>query len=121
VLACWGREDEAEKVRAGGLFGAGLLKAGGGPLGQRVTGGRADRVDGPSPFAVLRRFDVQVGGLPAAVRKAAELAAVGALALVEQQVIRLALDPLAWLETESVRGRAHHLPGGSPPLSLAWM
>jgi hypothetical protein len=47
----------------------------------------------------------------------AELGAVRRLALAEQQVIRLALDPLAGLEAEGVRAR----PGGSPPLSLAWM
>jgi hypothetical protein len=49
-----------------------------------------------------------VGSLPASVRAPAELGAVGGLALAEQQVIRLALDPPAGLETE-------RLGTGTPP------
>jgi hypothetical protein len=43
------------------------------------------------------------------------------LALAEQQVIRLAFDALAGLEAESLGGGPHQRPGGSPPVSLAWM
>jgi len=43
---------------------------------------------------------VQVGGLAAAARRAAELGAVGGFALAEQQVVRLARDSLAVLEAE---------------------
>ena len=53
-----------------------------------------------------QQLRVQVGGFPAAVRGPAELGAVGGLALAEQQVIRLALDPLARLEAERFRARA---------------
>ena len=42
-----------------------------------------------------QQLRVQVGGFPAAVRGPAELGAVRGFALAEQQVIRLALDPLA--------------------------
>ena len=49
---------------------------------------------------------VQVGGFAAVTRAPAELGAIGGLALAEQQVIRLALDPLARLEAEGSRARA---------------
>jgi hypothetical protein len=44
------------------LLGAGLLGPGGEPLGQRVAGRGGARVDGPPPFAVFRRLQVQVPG-----------------------------------------------------------
>jgi len=59
-------------------------------------------------------FRPPLGGLPNAVPP-------GALRWAEQQVTRLALDHLAGLEPERLGARAHHRPGGSPPLSLAWM
>ena len=43
---------------------------------------------------------VQVGGFAAVARRAAELSAIGRFALAEQQIVRLALDGLAGLETE---------------------
>ena len=49
---------------------------------------------------------VHVGGFPAAVRVPAEVGAIGRLALTEQQVIRLTLNPLARLEPERSRARA---------------
>ena len=58
---------------------------------------------------------VQVGGFPAAIRVPAELGAVGGLALAEQQVVRFALDPLARLETESLRARAPPATGRLSP------
>ena len=51
---------------------------------------------------------VQVGGFAAAARGPAQLSAVGAFALAEQQVIRLTLDRLAGLEAE-------RLGAGAPP------
>jgi hypothetical protein len=53
---------------------------------------------------------IQVGGLAAVARRAAELGAVGSFTLAEQQVIRFALDPLAMVEAQ--RSRA-----GAPPAS----
>ena len=53
---------------------------------------------------------VDVGGFPAVIGVPAELGAVGGLALAEQQVIRLALDPLPRLKAEGLRA-------GTPPLS----
>ena len=41
VLSRWGGEDQPQRVGAGVLLGAGLLDAGGEPLGERVAGGRA--------------------------------------------------------------------------------
>ena len=64
---------------------------------------------------------VHVGGFPAGIRVPAELGAIGRLALTEQQVIRLALDPLAGLETDGLRARAPPPAGWFSPLSLAWM
>ena len=55
-----------------------------------------------------QQLRVHVGGFPAVARGPAELGAVGGLALAEQQVIRLALDPLAGLEAEGFRA-------GAPP------
>ena len=49
---------------------------------------------------------VYVGGLAAASRAPAQRGAVGGLALAEQKVIRLALNPLTWLEPEGFRARA---------------
>src|SRR5689334_21065918 len=51
---------------------------------------------------------VQISGLAAAVGRPAQLGAVGGLALAEQQVVRLTLDPLARLEAERFRA-------GTPP------
>ena len=62
VLARRRGEDQPERVGAGVLLGAGLLDAGGEPLGERVAGGRAARVDRPAELAVLRRFYVEVPG-----------------------------------------------------------
>ena len=55
-----------------------------------------------------QQLRVQVGGFAAVARRPAQLGAVGGLALAEQQVIRLALDPLAGLEAEGLRA-------GAPP------
>jgi hypothetical protein len=49
---------------------------------------------------------VQISGFAAVARGTAQLRAVGAFALAEQQVIRLALDRLAGLESEGLRSRA---------------
>ena len=49
-----------------------------------------------------QELSVEVGGFAAVIRVPAELGAVGGLALAEQQVVRLALDPLAALEAESL-------------------
>jgi hypothetical protein len=68
-----------------------------------------------------KQLRVDVGGLAAAGRGAAELRAVGGLALVEQQVIRFPVNFLAALQTESFRTRSPPAARGSPPLSLAWM
>ena len=58
---------------------------------------------------------VHVGGFPAVIRVPAELGAVGGLAFAEQQVVRLALDPLARLETEGLRARARPPAGRLSP------
>ena len=58
---------------------------------------------------------VQVRGFPAAVRRPAQWGAVGSLALAEQQVVRLALDPLAMLEAERFRARAPPAAGRLSP------
>jgi hypothetical protein len=55
---------------------------------------------------------VNLGGFPAASRRPAELGAVGGFALSEQQVVRLPLDQLAWMEAEGLRA-------GAPP-SAGW-
>src|SRR6185312_8221061 len=49
---------------------------------------------------------VHVGGFPAVIRAPAELGAIGRLAFAEQQVIRLAFNPLTRLEPERFRARA---------------
>jgi hypothetical protein len=59
--------------------------------------GRGVRLDGQQPR-------VQVGGFAAAAGGPAELGAIGGPALAEQQVVRLALDRLAWLEAEGLEG-----------------
>jgi len=61
-LPVWGREEQPQQVAAEVLLRAGLLDAGGEPLGQRVAGRGETRVDGLPPLAVLRRLDVQVPG-----------------------------------------------------------
>jgi hypothetical protein len=68
-----------------------------------------------------QQLRVQVGGFPAAVRGPAELGAVRGFALAEQQVIRLALDPLAGSKPRAFAPSPHQRPGDSPPFSLAWM
>jgi len=55
-----------------------------------------------------QQLRVQVGGLAAAIGRPAQRGAVGSLALAEEQVVRLALDPLAGLEAERFRA-------GAPP------
>ena len=62
---------------------------------------------------------VDVGGFAATVRVPAELGAVGSLALTEQQVVRLALDPLAGLEAEGSRARAPPATWGLSPALAA--
>ena len=62
-----------------------------------------------------QQLRVQVGGFPAAARRPAELGAVGGLALAEQQVVRLALDPLAGLEAEGLRAWAPPAAGRFSP------
>ena len=64
---------------------------------------------------------VGLGGFTPTIRAPTELGAVGSLALAEQQVIRFALDPLAGIEAKRSGAWAHQRPGGSPPVSLAWM
>jgi len=64
---------------------------------------------------------VQVGGFAAVAWRAAELSAVGRFTLAEQQIVRFALDGLAGLESERPAPGPHQRPGGSPPVSLAWM
>ena len=64
---------------------------------------------------------VQVGGFAAAARRPPQLGAVRGLALAEQQVIGLALDPLARLEAERFRAGAPPAAWWLSPLSLAWM
>ena len=51
---------------------------------------------------------VQVGGFAAAIGGPAQRGAVGGLALAEEQVVRVAFDPLAGLEAEGFRA-------GAPP------
>jgi hypothetical protein len=55
-----------------------------------------------------QELSVEVGGFAAVIRVPAELGAVGGLALAEQQVVRLAFDPLAGFEAEGIRA-------GAPP------
>jgi hypothetical protein len=55
-----------------------------------------------------QQLRVQVGGFAAVARRPAQLGAIGGLPLAEQQVVRLALDPLAGLQAKSPRT-------GSPP------
>ena len=62
-----------------------------------------------------QQLRVQVGGFPPAARRPAELAAVRGLALAEQQLVRLALDPLAGLEAEGLRSRAPPAAGWLSP------
>ena len=50
-----------------------------------------------------QQLRVQAGSCPAAARRSAQPGAIGCLALAEQQVIGLALDPLAGLEAERFR------------------
>jgi len=57
---------------------------------------------------------VQVGGFAAAVRGPAQRGAVWSLALAEEQVVRLALDPLAGLEAERLRAGAPPAAGRLP-------
>jgi hypothetical protein len=57
------------------------------------------------------------GGAPGAGRAGCRRG----LALAEQQVVRLPLDPLAGLEAQRSGARAPPAIWGSPPLSLAWM
>ena len=64
---------------------------------------------------------VQIRGLAAATRRHAQLGAVGGLALAEQQIIGFALDPLPGSKPSALAPGPHQRPGGSPPLSLAWM
>src|SRR2546423_11642788 len=52
VLSGRGGEDQAQRVGASGLLGAGLLGPGGEPVGERVAGGRAAGVDRLAVFAV---------------------------------------------------------------------
>jgi hypothetical protein len=63
---------------------------------------------------------VDAGSVLPTAGRPAERGAVGRLALAEQQVVRCALDYLAVLEAGCLCARAPR-PGGSPPLSLAWM
>ena len=115
-------------VLVAGLAGqAGVLAQGGveerDRLGQRqgqveeegTLAGLLDRLGPQFAFAFGGRVRlgreqqrVHVGGFPAVIRVSAELGAVGRLALAEQQVIRLALNPLARLEPEGFRA-------GAPP------
>ena len=104
---------DAENISATALLISGCAVRNGRPAASlRPAGGV--RLGGQQP-------GVQVSGFPAAARRPAQCGAAGSPALAEQQVIRLALDHLAGLEPERLGARAHHRPGGSPPLSLAWM
>jgi hypothetical protein len=60
---------------------------------------------------------VDVSGFPPVIRVPAELGAIRGLALAEQQVIRLTLDPLAGLEAEGLRAGTPPLSGRLPSLS----
>jgi hypothetical protein len=80
---------------------------------QRALPGPADRLDPELALALGRsmrlggqQLSVQVGGFAAAARGPAQLDAVGAFALAEQQVIRLTFDPLPGLEAECLGSRA---------------
>jgi len=53
-----------------------------------------------------QQLRVQVGGLAAVSRWAAELGAVGSFTLAEQQIVVLTLDSLAMVEAESLRAWA---------------
>jgi hypothetical protein len=79
-------EEQRARARLAGRLGPQLTLALGG--GVRLGG---------------QQLRVQVSSLPAAVRGPAQLGAVRGLALAEQQVIRLAVDPLARLEAEGLR------------------
>ena len=113
-------------VVVAGLAGqAGVLAQGGvedrDRLGQRQSqveeeGTLAGLLDGLGPQLALafggrvrlgrEQQLVHAGGFPAVIRAPAELGAIGPLALTEQQVIRLALNPLTRLEPERFRARA---------------
>ena len=80
---------------------------------QRALTGLLDRFGAEFAFAVGcgvrlggQQQLVDVGGFAAGIGVPTELGAVRGLALAEQQVIRLALDPLAGLEAEHFRARA---------------
>ena len=60
-----------------------------------------------------QQLRVQVTSFPAITRRPAQLGAVGCLALAEQQIVRLAFDPLARLEAEGLRA-------GAPP-AAGWL
>ena len=122
-------------VVVAGLAGqAGVLAQGGvedrDRLGQRdgqveEEGALAGLLDGLGPQLALafgggvrlggEQQRVQVGGFAAVIRRPAQLGAIGGLALAEQQVIRLALDPLARLEPERFRARAPPAAGRFSP------
>jgi hypothetical protein len=68
-----------------------------------------------------QQLGVQVGGFPAVSRSPAQPGAVWGFALAEQQIIRLALDPLAMLESKGFRAGAPPAAGRLSPLSPAWM
>ena len=68
-----------------------------------------------------QQLGVQVGGFAAVARGPAQLGAVGGFALAEQQVVRLALDRWPGSKPRALAPGPHQRPGGSPPLSLAWM
>jgi hypothetical protein len=53
-----------------------------------------------------QKLSVKVGDLLALVRLSRQRGAVGGFAFPEQQLVRLALDPLAGLEAERFCGRA---------------
>ncbi len=59
--------------------------------------------------------DVQFSGLAAAVRGPAQRGAIRGLALAEQQIVRLALDPLAGLEPERFGAWSPPAPGRLSP------
>ena len=68
-----------------------------------------------------QQVSVQIGRLAVAIRVPTELGTVGRLALPEQQVVRLALYPLAGLEAEGLSAGAPPAAGRFSPLSVAWM
>jgi hypothetical protein len=98
---------------------------------QITTGMASQRPSGLGPQLALAvgsgvRFGrqqqlVDIAGLPAGIGVPAELGAVGGLAFAEQQVVRLALDPLARLESQCLRAGSPPSAGRFPPVSLAWM